>query len=137
MAPGAARIVQSARRIRGINHLVLRFLRIWLPATVTLAGVVVMAVGGFDDIALEGGAGIVGAGLSIWLLNVLLRVGLHDDIDRDREDAARDFLDEHGYWPDEAPPGALPPETPPAPGSADAERRVSHDRSRFPPRRPG
>jgi hypothetical protein len=116
---------------------VLRFLRIWLPAIVTLGGVVVMAVGGFGDVALEGGAGIVGAGLSIWLLNVLLRVGLHDDVDRDREDAARDFLDEHGYWPDEAPPGASSAPAPSAPAGTDPERRVSHDRSRFPPRRPG
>jgi hypothetical protein len=26
--------------------------------------------------------------------------------DREREEAARVYFDEHGYWPDEAPPGA-------------------------------
>ncbi len=113
----------------------LRFIRIWLPAIVTLAGVVVMIVGGFDDIALEGGAGIIGAGLSIWLMNVLLRFGLNDDVDRDREDAARDFYGEHGHWPDEPPPPGrtVASESPAAPPT----RRATHESSRFPPRRPG
>lgn len=134
----------------------LTFVRIWLPAIVTSAGVVVMVAGGFDDIALEGGAGIIGAGLSIWLLNVIFRFGLHDDLERDAEDAARSFYDEHGRWPDEPrPPGgaatarsaASPPAelSPPtehaeAPASRPARppaRRAPGDRSRFPPRRPG
>ncbi len=86
----------------------LPLVRYWLPLVVTLAGVAVMVIGRDAD-ALEGGAGIVGAGLSIWLLNFLYRVGAHDDVDRDEEDAARDFYDKHGHWPDEAPP------PPPAP----------------------
>ncbi len=117
----------------------LRFIRIWLPAAVTLAGVVVMAVGGFDDIALEGGAGLIGAGLSIWLMNVLLRVGLNDDVDRDREDAARDFYGEHGHWPDEPPPPgrrAAEPSASTDPPRAPAGRSPSGAGSRFPPRRP-
>lgn len=117
----------------------LSFIRIWLPAVVTLAGVVVMAVGGFDDIALEGGAGIVGAGLSIWLMNVMLRIGFTDADDRDREDAARDFYGEHGYWPDEALPAAKP--APPSPTPAEStplpsDRHGPAGASRFPPRRP-
>ena len=112
----------------------LTFVRIWLPAVVTLAGVAVMVIGGFDDIALEGGAGIIGAGLAIWLMNVLFRVGLDNDRDRDREDAARDFFDAHGHWPDEPPPPprpqAPPPPVPPVP------RRATRDRSQLPPRRP-
>ena len=91
---------------------VIRFVRIWLPTLVTLAGVLVMVLGGFDDIALEGGAGIIGAGLSIWLMNVLLRFGLNDDVERDAEDAARDYYDAHGRWPDEAPAPGPPPRAP-------------------------
>jgi hypothetical protein len=87
---------------------VLPLVRYWLPAVVTLAGILVMVIGR-DVVALEGGAGIVGAGLSIWLLNFLYRVGAHDDVDRDEEDAARDFYDSHGHWPDEPPPPASTP----------------------------
>ncbi|MBA2349817.1 MAG: hypothetical protein H0V81_16180, partial [Solirubrobacterales bacterium] len=121
------------------------FVRIWLPVVVTLAGIVVMVAGGFDDVALEGGAGIIGAGLSIWLLNVIFRFGLHDDLERDAEDAARDFYSEHGRWPDEPPPAPKPadPSAPPAQAEpkprppGPSTRRPTGDRSRFPPRRPG
>lgn len=117
----------------------LSFIRIWLPVVVTLAGVVVMVVGGFDDIALEGGAGIIGAGLSIWLMNVMLRIGFNDGDDRDREDAARDFYGEHGHWPDEPPPPGRPAPQPPTrvePGPLPSDRRGPAGASRFPPRRP-
>ncbi len=119
----------------------LTFVRIWLPAIVTLAGLAVMIIGGFDEIALEGGAGIIGAGLSIWLMNVLFRVGLDNDRDRDEEDAARDFLDAHGHWPDEPAPPPRAPRTSPvasaAPADAPAPRRTPRSRGQLPPRRPG
>jgi len=79
---------------------VLLFVRAWLPALVVLGGVLVMAIGGNDD-ALTGGAGIVGAGLAIFLLNLLIRIGSSGERDRDEEDAARTFFDRHGRWPDE------------------------------------
>jgi hypothetical protein len=79
----------------------IRFLRYWLPALVCVAGVVVAAARGFDDIGLEGGAAIIGAGSSIWLMNILWRVGVSGEQDRDDEDAARRYFDEHGRWPDE------------------------------------
>jgi hypothetical protein len=85
----------------------IRFLRYWLPGLVCLAGLIVAAARGFDDIGLEGGAGIVGAGLAIWLMNLLLRVGVAGDRERDTEDEARRYFDEHGRWPDEdRPPGS-------------------------------
>ncbi len=118
----------------------LTFVRIWLPAIVTLAGVLVMVLGGFDDIALEGGAGIIGAGLSIWLMNVLFRMGLGNDRDRDAEDAARDYFDAHGRWPDDpAPPAAPTPEPEPAPvaPARPGPRRIPREGHRRPPRRPG
>jgi len=73
-----------------------------LPAVVVLGGILVMAIGGNAD-ALEGGGAIVGAGLSIALLNILFRVGVQGEEERQREDYARVFFDEHGYWPDERP----------------------------------
>lgn len=114
---------------------VLPLVRIWLPAVVTLAGVVVMIAGGGDDVWLEGGAGIIGAGLAIWLMNVLFRVGLGNDVDRDREDAARDFYDAHGRWPDELEPAARGDDEPPAPRPAP-RKRPSPPRGSMPPRRP-
>jgi hypothetical protein len=77
----------------------LRVVRIWLPAVVVAGGLVVMAVGG--EGALEGGFGIIGAGLSVWLINFLYRVGVKGDRERDAEAAAREYFDKHGRWPDE------------------------------------
>ena len=44
---------------------------------------------------------LVGAGLSVALLNVLFRFGAKGDEEREREEAARDYLAEHGHWPDD------------------------------------
>lgn len=77
------------------------FLRWWLPGIVVAGGVAVIVLRGFDDIGLEGGAGIIGAGLSIALMNWLWRVGVSGDAERDAEDAARRHFDATGRWPDE------------------------------------
>ncbi len=74
-------------------------IRYVLPAVVTVVGIALMASGGED--ALEGGAAIVGAGLSIWLINFLWRIGVSGDSERADESAARAHFDEHGRWPDE------------------------------------
>ena len=78
------------------------FLRYILPALVLLAGLIVMSLGSTTD--LEGGAGIVSAGLAILFVNWLYRLGVAGDRERDAEEAAREFFDQHGHWPDEAPP---------------------------------
>jgi len=73
-----------------------------VPAGVALAGVVVLLFNNSIN-GLEGAAMLVGAAGAIVLLNVLYRVGVSGDAERDREAAARDYLDEHGHWPDEEP----------------------------------
>jgi hypothetical protein len=69
-----------------------------LPAAVVIAGIVVMSMGGETDV--EGGAGIVGAGIAIFFVNWLFRVGASGERERDAEDAARDHFDRTGRWPD-------------------------------------
>ena len=77
------------------------FVRWLLPALICVAGVVMMVVAPDES---EAGAMVIGAGLSVWLLNLLYRMGVTGDRDRASEDAARDYFDRHGHWPDEAPP---------------------------------
>lgn len=98
------------------------FVRIWLPAIICTGGVLVIVIGR-DENAYDGGAAIIGAGLSVWLLNLLFRVGVTGDHERADEDAARLFFDEHGRWPDDP-----PPPDPPA-GSAPAPRAHPHERA--------
>ena len=68
-----------------------------MPAVVVIGGLVVMAFG--SEIDLEGGASIVSAGLAIYFINWLYRIGVAGDRQRDDEDAARDYFDRHGRWP--------------------------------------
>jgi len=75
----------------------LALLRYVLPGLVVLAGIVVMSLGGETN--LEGGGGIVSAGLAIYFINWLFRTGAAGDQERRREDEARDYFDRHGRWP--------------------------------------
>lgn len=84
---------------RGRTVLLVRYV---VPALVAVAGVVILAFNHSIN-GLEGAAMFVGAAAAILLLNVLYRVGVTGDEERDREAAARDYLDEHGHWPDEEP----------------------------------
>jgi hypothetical protein len=81
----------------------LTFVRWGLPGLVVLGGLIAWAFNPTAD-GLEGAAHIIGAGLAIGLLNLLFRIGMTGDRERDEEDAARVFFDRHGHWPDEPPP---------------------------------
>ena len=75
--------------------------RVWIPAAILLAGVVIVVVRGGDETSLEGCAALWGAGLSVALLNWLHRIGVSGESTRDREDEARAYLAKHGHWPDD------------------------------------
>lgn len=71
-----------------------------LPAAILLAGIVALLVS--DTLTgLEGLAMGIGVAGSVLLLNVLYRVGVKGDLERDDEEAARRYFDKHGRWPDE------------------------------------
>jgi hypothetical protein len=72
-------------------------IRYVLPVVVVTAGLVVMALGSESD--LEGGASIVSAGLAIYFVNWLYRIGASGDRERDTEDRAREYFARHGHWP--------------------------------------
>jgi hypothetical protein len=89
--------LSAGTRPRGFTAWLLIGVRYVLPVTVVIAGLVIMAFGG--EIDLEGGAGLVSAGLAIYFLNWLFRIGADGDRERDTEQAARDYFNEHGRWP--------------------------------------
>jgi hypothetical protein len=79
------------------------WVRTWLPVSIIAAGFVVGMATGFSETGFEGATLLFAAGLSVWLINALYRFGVSGDRERDDEDRARTFFDEHGYWPDEDP----------------------------------
>jgi hypothetical protein len=92
--------------------------RTWLPAAIIVAGLILAAATGFSTTGLEGGALLVSAGLSVWLINLLYRIGVRGDRERDAEDRARAYFAEHGRWPDEDRPDRPPNDAEPV----DSER---------------
>lgn len=85
-----------------MSRLLLPAVRYGLPAAFAVAAVVVILVRP-DDTGFEVMCMLLGAAIAVLLLNVLHRIGVEGDRDRDREDAARSYFDEHGRWPDERP----------------------------------
>ncbi|HEX8158068.1 MAG TPA: hypothetical protein VF526_11845 [Solirubrobacteraceae bacterium] len=79
------------------TELAVRFV---LPGAIALIGVIVL-IFNRSLTGLEGFAMFVGVAGSILLLNVLYRVGVSGDAERDREEQARAYFDDHGRWPDE------------------------------------
>jgi hypothetical protein len=84
------------------NGAALVVVRYVIPVAAVVAGIVTFLVAP-DASRYEGAAGFIGAGLSILLLDVLYRAGVSGDRDRDEEERARTYFDEHGHWPDEEP----------------------------------
>ena len=56
---------------------------------------------------VDGFALAVGAGLSIIMLNVLYRLGVEGDAEREQEEQARRYLEEHGEWPEDFRPSGI------------------------------
>jgi hypothetical protein len=90
----------QARRERRHRALMIG-VRYVVPAAIFVAGIVVFAVVPDREVALDIGAMFVGVAVAVFLLNFFFRLGVSGDVERDREDAAREYFDAHGHWPGE------------------------------------
>jgi hypothetical protein len=88
-------------RIATSQRWLLDAVRYGVPMTLVIAGLAVLLVDS-DSRRFEGFSMLVGSGLSVALTSVLFRISASDDREREDEGHARDFLTQHGYWPDEA-----------------------------------
>lgn len=75
-------------------------IRYALPGAICLVAVVFLVID--PGANFEGAMALLGAGLSVLLVNVLFRYGVTSDRDRSDEDAARRHFDRHGRWPEDA-----------------------------------
>jgi hypothetical protein len=114
----------------------MRLVRTWLPVAIIAAGLAII-LATRTETGFEGGGMLVAAGISVWLLNWFYRLGVRGDRERDREDRARAYFDEHGRWPDEDEPMPAVPETEAPPRPARASEPSSPHRTAPPTHRPG
>ena len=77
----------------------LAFVRIWLPAAIVVAGVLLVAFGG--DAARGAGIVLIGVAALVVLANLFIRLGLMSERDREREQERRRSFTRRGRWPDE------------------------------------
>jgi hypothetical protein len=79
-----------------MNPIVLNAVRYGIPGALFIAGMIVWGTG-----SVAAGAMFISAATAVLLLNLLFRIGVEGDKDREREDAAREYFDKHGRWPGE------------------------------------
>ena len=86
-----------------MRHLLLKATRLWLPLAIAVAGVVLIIVGHArsNSPAAAAGVALIVVALTVCLLNWLYRLGVESAHDREREEDARRYFDEHGRWPGE------------------------------------
>ena len=82
---------------RSIGLLLMRY---GIGGVMVLAGIVMLIVNP-SGLGVDGFAMAVGGGLSVLLINFLYRLGVTGDREREQEEKARAYFDEHGEWPEE------------------------------------
>ncbi|HET9105160.1 MAG TPA: hypothetical protein VFN55_17555 [Solirubrobacteraceae bacterium] len=83
--------------------------RVVLPVAILIIGIVLIVLGhgslseNAQGDALKSGAGVglVIVAIIVWLINVLFRMSLSSNRDREAEEEARRQFDRTGVWPDE------------------------------------
>jgi hypothetical protein len=74
-----------------------------LPVAIAVAGLIAILVGHGDTNSTWAAAGVslILVALIVWLINWLFRIGVESNRERDTEERAREYFDQHGRWPGE------------------------------------
>ncbi len=74
-----------------------------LPLMIVLVGGVLIAAGHghANSPAAAAGVAMIIVALIVWMINWMFRMSVRSNEDRDKEEEAREYFDQHGRWPDE------------------------------------
>jgi len=75
--------------------------RVWLPLAIAVVGVVAIVLGHARTPLAGAGVVLLGAALMVWMINWMFRMSVESNEERDEEERAREYFDEHGRWPGE------------------------------------
>jgi len=76
----------------------LHLVRYGIPAAMTIAGIVCLVIGGD---AAGSGVVLIGSAGMVLLINVLFRLSLVSNREREQEERAREQFEREGRWPGE------------------------------------
>jgi hypothetical protein len=76
----------------------LLFVRYGIPLAMAIAGIVCLVIGGS---AAGAGVVLIGSAGIVLLINVLFRLSLVSNREREQEEQAREQFERSGHWPDE------------------------------------
>jgi hypothetical protein len=79
----------------------LKLTRVWLPLAILIAGIVAIVLGHARTALAGGGVVLLGTAVIVRMVNWLFRMSVESNLDREREEEAREYFDLHGRWPDE------------------------------------
>jgi lysylphosphatidylglycerol synthetase-like protein (DUF2156 family) len=83
--------------------------RVWLPLAIAAGGVVLIVLGhgrvsnsgDTHTLLAATGVALLLVALIVWMINWMFRMSVSSNRDREREEEARRYFDEHGRWPGE------------------------------------
>jgi hypothetical protein len=92
---------ERGANVVGVRSSLLRITRLWLPLGIAIAGVVLIVIGRGHTGSAAAGVGLLIVAVIVWMVNWMFRMSVESNRERDREEEARRYFDEHGRWPDE------------------------------------
>ncbi len=86
-----------------------QFTRYWLPGSIAVLGVVLIAIGHADYSKSTGthslesatGVAVLIVALIVWMINWMYRLSIRSNIEREQEEEAREHFDRTGRWPED------------------------------------
>lgn len=77
--------------------------RVFLPLSLAVIGVLAIIAGHAKTPLAGAGVVLLGVAVMVWLLNLMFRLSVESNAEREVEERAREYFDAHGRWPDEEP----------------------------------
>src|ERR1700733_8987243 len=73
--------------------------RVWLPVSLAVVGLVLAVIGHGKTTVAALGVFLILVALTVWLINMMFRLSVQSNRDREREEEARDYFERYGHWP--------------------------------------
>jgi predicted permease len=73
--------------------------RVWLPVSLAVVGLVLAVIGHGKTTIAAIGVCLILVALTVWLINLMFRLSVESNRDREREEEARDYFERYGHWP--------------------------------------